>query len=319
MSVVNLTADVSMIRLDKFLADEIEILSRSKLKACIKAHGVLVDGQPEKPSHLLRGGEVIQVEIPEETPTTIDGEPIPLDILHEDHQIVVIDKPAGLVIHPGAGNPDGTLVNGLVYHFNELSHVYGNQRPGIVHRLDKNTSGVLVVAKSDESHMRLAQQFNSRTVEKTYLALVWGSPGEKEGVIDSPISRHAGHRQKFAVDESGRSAVTQYRVMEEFDQLSSIQLKPRTGRTHQLRVHMSSIGHPIFGDETYGGGRSRMKGYSPDKRAYFLRLLSLISRQALHAWSISFDHPTAGNRVTFSAPLPKDFGNVLESMRSHHD
>ncbi|MFQ6615470.1 MAG: RluA family pseudouridine synthase [Fidelibacterota bacterium] len=299
MPVLNLTADVSGVRLDRYLADEIEIVSRSKIKRVIESQGVLVNGQQVKPSYLIQGGEVILVDIPDQGPVRVGAEDIPLDIIHEDHDLIVVNKQAGLVVHPGAGNRTGTLVNALVYHFDRLSKGHGPQRPGIVHRLDKNTSGVLVVAKNDQAHLFLARQFARRTVEKMYLALVWGLLKDREGTVDEPLVRHPRKRRKFTCDHGGRPAVTRYRTEKEYGDLSLVELFPLTGRTHQLRVHMSWIGHPILGDPDYGGGRSRTK---------------LIGRQALHARRITFLHPSTGERVLFSAPVPEDFQTVLDRL-----
>lgn len=314
MSILNLTADISNVRLDKYLADEIEILSRTKIKECIEEDGVSVNGRKEKPSYMLKGGESIRIEIPEEKPTTIKGENIPLDIVHEDDELIIVNKPAGLVIHPGAGAVAGTLVNALVYHFDHLSQRYGNERPGIVHRLDEDTSGVLVVAKTDRSHLRLAEQFSSRTVEKTYLGVAWGRFKKKDGIVKGAIARHPRQRKKFAVAEEGRPAETWYKVVKEYDCLTLIEIEPKTGRTHQIRVHMASIHHPIFADETYGGGRSRVKGYSVPQRNFLYSLFSSIHRQALHAKRIAFHHPKSGHRVAFKAPLPHDFQELLDRL-----
>lgn len=318
MSILNLTADVSEIRLDKYLADEIEILSRSRIKRYIEAEAVSVNGKLEKPSYILQGGETIRIEIPETRPYTVESEEIPLDILHEDEEIIVLNKPPGLVIHPGAGNPGGTLVNGLVYHFNKLSGISGKQRAGIVHRLDKDTSGVLVVAKTDESHMALAEQFGSRTVKKVYVGVVWGTFGSTGGTVDAPIARHHRYRQRFTVAERGKPSVTQYNVLKEFDYLTLVELLPETGRTHQIRVHMAFIHHPVFADETYGGGKEKVKGYASGPRDFLLSLYSVIQRQALHAKALSFCHPKSGERMTFSAPLSKDFQTLVEELESRH-
>lgn len=316
MSVVNLTADVSGVRLDRFLADEIEVLSRSQIKRYIESQSVLVDGHQVRPSYLLRGGEVIQLDIPEERPAGVDGEDIPLDIIHEDGDLIVVNKPAGLVVHPGAGNRSGTLVNALVYHFDQLSRGYGPQRPGIVHRLDKETSGVLVVAKTDQAHQFLARQFARRGVEKIYLALVWGRPEQKEGTVNAPLIRDPRNRRKFTFSTEGREAITAYRTRKEYPLLSLVELMPQTGRTHQLRVHMSGIGHPVFADNDYGGGRSRIRGYSPAHRPFLASLFSLIDRHALHASRISFVHPGTGKKVSYEAPLPADFETVLSRLES---
>lgn len=315
MPVMNITADAALIRIDKYLADEIEVLSRTKVKDCITNDNVLVDGQVVKPSYLLQGGETIQIDIEEEKRSSnLDAESMPLDIIHEDDDIIVLNKPAGLVVHPGAGNRSGTLVNGLVSHFRHLSSVSGVLRPGIVHRLDKDTSGILVVAKTDLSHLHLARQFANRTVGKKYLALVWGVPSKGEGVIDAPIGRHPRNRQRFSVNESGRVALTGYTVVEGFDYLSLLELSPETGRTHQLRVHLASIGHPIFADEVYGGGLSRVRGFLKETQESLKALYSMIQRQALHALSLSFKHPSSIALTEFVAPLPDDFSSVISEL-----
>lgn len=314
MSSLDLTADISGVRLDRFLADEIEILSRSKIKRFIESCNVLVNGREVKPSYVLQGGEIIHIVIPEETPDFVGGEDIPLDIIHEDHDLIVLNKPAGMVVHPGAGNRSGTLVNALLYHFDGLSRVHGLERPGIVHRLDKNTSGVLVVAKTDRSHQFLARQFSRRQVDKMYLAVVWGVFEKEEGTVDAPLIRHPRNRRKFTCADRGRAAVTRYRRVKEYETLSVMELFPLTGRTHQLRVHMSWIGHPILGDTDYGGGRTRLKGHAASYRPFLLSLFSLIDRQTLHASRISFIHPGTREKVSFSAPLPKDIQTVLDRL-----
>ena len=314
MSVMNITADAADIRIDKYLADEIEVLSRTKVKDYITKDNVLVDGQAVKPSYLLQGGETIQIYIKEEGPTDLEAESIPLDIIHEDDNIIVLNKPAGLVVHPGAGNRCGTLVNRLIFHFSHLSSVSGALRPGIVHRLDKDTSGIMVVAKTDLSHLRLARQFADRTVKKKYLALMWGVPEQREGTVDAPIGRHPRNRQKFSVVESGRSALTRYGVVEEFDHLSLVELHPETGRTHQLRVHLAFMGHPVFADEVYGGGLSKVRGFLKETQRSLKSLYSLIHRQALHALSLSFTHPSSGEKMEFVAPLPNDLSTVISEL-----
>ncbi|MAG20890.1 MAG: RNA pseudouridine synthase [Candidatus Marinimicrobia bacterium] len=319
MPLMNITVDAADIRIDKYLAEEIEILSRTKVKDYITKDNVLVDGSSVKPSYLLRGGETIQLEIEEEGPPGLEAENIPLNIVHEDNDIIVLNKPAGLVVHPGAGNRSGTLVNGLIYHFSHLSSLSGALRPGIVHRLDKNTSGIMVVAKTDLSHIRLARQFADRKVNKKYLALVWGVPEKDEGTVDAPIGRNPRNRQKFGVVEAGRRAVTRYRVVEEFDHLSLVELHPETGRTHQLRVHLAFMGHPVFADEVYSGGLSTVRGFLKETQRSLKSLYSLIERQALHALSLSFTHPSTDELVEFVAPLPDDLHNVLSELEPEYE
>ncbi len=314
MTVLKLTADRSDVRLDRYLADEVEILSRTKAQSNIRAHHVLVDGTPAKPSLRLTGGELIQIDLQEDRELDLEPEEMDLDILYEDSDLIAINKPAGMVVHPGAGNLTGTLVNGLIYHFDELSKEYGSLRPGIVHRLDKDTSGVLLIAKNDPTHMNLSRQFANREVSKVYLALVWGSPSDEEGVIVGSLKRDPTDRKKFTVGEGGRVAETHYSIVESFEDLTLVELRPKTGRTHQLRVHMKHIGNPIFSDETYGGGLSRSRGFPPQKRKKFTTLHNLISRQALHALSIGFIHPGTGERMELIAPIPDDFRTVLAQL-----
>lgn len=314
MKALSIIAEVSDIRLDKYLAEEIELISRSRIKDSIISKDVLVNGEAVKPSFKLAGGETIQVEISDPQPMELESQPIPLDIIHEDNDIVVLNKQVGLVVHPGAGNRTGTLVNGLIYHFDQLSSVSGNLRPGIVHRLDKDTSGVMVVAKNDAAHGNISLQFSERTVEKTYLSLVWGIPEETEGKIDLPIIRHPKDRTLFTTGEVGRPALTEFRLLESFERLSLLELIPRTGRTHQLRVHLSEMGHPIFGDDSYGGGEKRAKGFLPEVAKELSRLTKILNRQALHAMSLVFDHPSTGERVTFVAPMADDISAVIHEL-----
>ena len=314
MKALSIIAEVSDIRLDKYLAEEIELISRSRIKDSIISKDVLVNGEAVKPSFKLAGGETIQVEISDPQPMELESQPIPLDIIYEDNDIVVLNKPVGLVVHPGAGNRTGTLVNGLIYHFDQLSSAWGSLRPGIVHRLDKDTSGVMVVAKNDAAHGNIALQFSERTVEKTYLALVWGIPEETEGKIDLPIIRHPKDRTLFTTGEVGRPALTEFRLLESFECLSLLELIPRTGRTHQLRVHLSEMGHPIFGDDSYGGGEKRAKGFLPEVAKELSRLTKILNRQALHAMSLVFDHPSTGERVTFVAPMADDISAVIHEL-----
>lgn len=316
MSLFNLTADISGVRLDKYLADEIEVLSRSQIKRVIESDNVEVDGRRVKASYLLRGGEIIHILVPEEEPDSVGAEDIPLEIIHEDHDLIVVNKPAGMVVHPGAGNTTGTLVNTLLFHFDQLSKGYGPHRPGIVHRLDKNTSGVLVVAKNDQTHRFLAGQFANREVEKKYLAVVWGTLENGEGTVDAPLIRHPGNRRKFTCGDLGRPSITRYVTTKHYGLLSAVELFPLTGRTHQLRVHMSWIGHPILGDSDYGGGREKIRGYAATHRPFLETLFARIDRQILHASRISFVHPKSRERVSFSSPLPEDFRAVMAHMGS---
>tara|TARA_B100000700_G_scaffold331779_1_gene468518 strand:+ start:12706 stop:13662 length:957 start_codon:yes stop_codon:yes gene_type:complete len=313
MKTLSLCVELSKIRIDKYLADEIEILSRSKIKYLILSKDILVDGRQVKPSFILEGGEIIEISIPDIEPIELEPQLIPLDILYEDKDIILLNKPAGLVVHPGAGNPNGTLVNGLIYHFTNVSFS-NSSRPGIVHRLDKDTSGIMVIAKNDSSHSNLSKQFSLRTVKKTYIALVWGILMKPKGIIDYPIIRHSKDRTLFSIGKKGRSSETSYRLIEQFEHIALVELSPRTGRTHQLRVHLSSIGHPIFSDDNYGGGENKTKEFLPHIAKKYLKLSQSLSRQALHAMTLEFDHPVTGKRQVSLAPMPNDIGNVINSL-----
>jgi len=276
-------------RLDVFLSAQIPDLSRSRLQALVRAGDILLNGLVARPSQVLRDGDLVRVSIPDEpVPSGILAEEISLSILHEDEDLIVLNKPAGLVVHPGAGNATGTIVNALMHHCGGLSLIGGVERPGIVHRLDKETSGCLLIAKTDAAHGALCRQFENRTVEKTYLAVVDGCPRMPHGEISAAISRHQVHRQKMAVSDRGREATTYFRVIASEGSQSLVECRPRTGRTHQIRVHLKHLGHPVVGDPLYGRRGTH-------------------ARHFLHAWRILFEHPITGKRVSFSAPLPADF------------
>lgn len=283
--------DAPKSRLDRFLADCLPEHSRSHIQSVIRQGGVRHNGGPAKSSESVRPGDTLVWREPEVKPcTTARPEDIALDILFEDENLLVLHKPAGMVVHPGAGNPDGTLVSALLHHCGHLSQIGGEERPGIVHRLDKETSGCLVVAKNDLSHRSLAEQFAGREVKKTYLAVTAGAPRYRAGTVDVPIARHRVHRQKMTVSEpgDGRDASTEYCVLATSNGRSLIECKPRTGRTHQIRVHLRHLGCPILGDPLYG------------KRGTFTRHL-------LHAWKLQFRHPVTGETLTFEAPPPEEF------------
>ncbi len=249
----------------------------------------------------------MEIEIPEPVAAEPAAEAIPLEIVFEDEHLLVLDKPAGLVVHPGAGRASGTLVNALLHRVKDLSGVGGVLRPGIVHRLDRGTSGLLVVAKDDASHRALAAQFASRAVEKEYLALVLGVPAPRQGEIDKPIGRHPVQRKRMAVRSGGREARSSYRVLEAFDGAALLRVTIHTGRTHQIRVHLAAIGHPVAGDAIYGGGRR------PPAAA---AALALLDRPALHAARLAVDHPADGRRLRFESPLPPDIEGVVGLLRA---
>ncbi len=271
-----------------------------------------VDGAVSRPSARLRAGQRVRVAIPEPAAAVPAPEAIPLAIVHEDAHLVVIDKPAGLVVHPGAGRDSGTLVNALLHHVRDLSGVGGVLRPGIVHRLDRGTSGLLVVAKDDATHRELARQFASREVEKEYLALVLGVPQRKQGTIAAPIGRDPVQRKRMSVRASrGREARSQYAVVEAFDGAALLRVRIMTGRTHQIRVHLASLGHPVAGDATYGGTRTPSSRRSAARQA-----LRTLVRPALHAARLAFTHPATGARVAFESPLPADLAGVVAELRA---
>jgi 23S rRNA pseudouridine1911/1915/1917 synthase len=303
-------------RLDAFLAAQLSHISRARIQRAIISSDVMVNERAVKPSYRLRAGEEIQVELPAAAPLEAAPEPIPLEILHEDAEIIIINKPAGMVTHPGAGVASGTLANALVHHFHqlapELPQTGGALRPGIVHRLDAGTSGLIVVAKSDRAHLHLAAQFEERRVFKSYLALVYGRVAGKEGRIDAPIGRDPRHRVKMAVRRAGegRPALTLYRVSERLAELTLLEVEIKTGRTHQIRVHLAHLKHPVVGDQTYDGGRANTIK-APGLRAAIARL----GRPFLHAARLGFTHPVSGEKLDFSAPLPEELREFLASAR----
>ncbi len=293
----DLVADIAGERLDVFVARRLPEFTRSRAQRLIDDGRVTVAGQRAKPALRLEAGQRVHVVLPPPVADRVEPESIALDILFEDADLLAVNKPAGMMVHPAPGHRSTTLVNAILAHCRDLSGIGGVLRPGIVHRLDRDTSGVIVVAKNDAAHNALARQLKDRSVEKTYLALVQGTPRPAEGVIDAPIARDPRNRQRMAVVEGGREAVTSYRVVERFRGMSLLEVRPRTGRTHQIRVHLAAIGHPIVGDRTYG------------------RPSALIARQSLHARRIAFAHPRSGERMEIEAPLPRDLRDVLARLR----
>ena len=295
-------------RLDSFLAGNTE-LSRSAAARLCEEGSVTVNGVAQGKKYAVRAGDTIEIQIPEAVPTEAKPENIPLDIVYEDKDIIVINKPSGMVVHPAPGNYEGTLVNALLYHCaGELSGIGGEIRPGIVHRIDKDTSGLLVVAKNDRAHRALADQLEGHRIVREYHALVTGGFREDSGTVRKWIGRHPVDRKKMAILPEGasgaRDAVTHYEVLMRFGEVSYLKLHLETGRTHQIRVHMSSLGHPLLGDEVYGGGKTRFEKAHP----------KLFDGQALHARKLSFVHPTSGERVSFECPLPENFEKSLSIL-----
>lgn len=311
------TAEEAGERLDKVLAARCADYSRERLKALILDGKVRVDGAViESPKQKVREGQSIELRVPPPVDAMPKAENIPLDIIYEDDDLLVINKPVGLVVHPGAGNWDGTLVNALLYHCGDsLSGIGGVIRPGIVHRLDKDTSGLMVAAKNDVAHRHLAAQLADRSLSRTYLALAWKVPSLRKGTIDKPIGRHPTQRQKMAVTtKNSRNAVTHYQMLEAYHQAASlVQCKLQTGRTHQVRVHMAALGHPLIGDPLYGlaetAGRAILKKAGYEDGSVREEILSF-PRQALHAHKIGFIHPRTEEKMAFAAPMPDDMARL---------
>jgi 23S rRNA pseudouridine1911/1915/1917 synthase len=305
------------VRIDQYIATALKAVSRSRIRKLIDEHQILVDGKPIKASHIIIPNEVIDITLP--TPKRFEAvaQDIPLDIIYQDEEIAVINKQTDIIVHPSPDTPDGTLVNALLHHVRDLSGINGVQRPGIVHRLDKNTTGLLVISKTDNAHRHLSRQFATRTMEKRYLAVVWGTPRKDDDVIDKPLKRNRKDFRQMVVDADGRDSVTEYSVREHFRILSLMEARPKTGRTHQIRVHFKSIGHPIFGDLLYDGRETRLKRQKSMNRGHARRMLELIERQSLHAWRLKFEHPSTGEYVEFTAEPPADFQNLLAYLREH--
>lgn len=303
-------------RLDRTLAQALPEFSRTRLKLLIQAGEVSQGGEKlTDPSSRVNPGAPIMVTVPPVAVATPMGQNIPLDVVFEDDDLIVLDKPAGLVVHPAAGNPDGTLVNALIKHCGgSLSGIGGEARPGIVHRLDKDTSGLLVAAKNDLAHQGLAAQFAAHSLERAYKAVVWGVPTKMEDVIHGNIGRDHRNRKKMAVvTRGGKEAETRYRRLEHFgDAASLIECRLTTGRTHQIRVHLTSIGHPVIGDPLYGGRRSRSKLLQENG---FSKAFASLNGQALHAFLLGFEHPITGNRLSFKSNLPNDINALIETLR----
>jgi 23S rRNA pseudouridine1911/1915/1917 synthase len=303
-------------RIDAYLASQIEHVSRSQIRRAIENGDIKVEQRTVKPSYSVHPGDVIHVDLPDSAPLEAAPEPIPLAIIYEDEEIIVINKPAGMVTHPGAGVTSGTLANALVHHFAQIAHQPprrgGTSRPGIVHRLDVGTSGLIVVAKTDRAHLCLAEQFESRTVLKSYQALVFGNVKENEGVIDLPIGRDPRSRVKMAIRTAGdgRPALTIYRVLERFDEFTLLDVEIKTGRTHQIRVHLAHIKHPVAGDTTYSGGRVQTI-----KDAQVRASIAKLGRTFLHAARLTIVHPVKNEVINFNTPLPNDLQSLLDILR----
>ena len=290
-------------RIDSWLSEHIDGLTRSAVQNLLSEQAVNADGKSVKKNYKLAGGEVLTVIMPELREVDLAAEDIPLDIVYEDEDIVVVNKPRGMVVHPAVGNWSGTLVNALMFHCGEsLSGINGEHRPGIVHRIDKDTSGLLVVAKNDRAHQSLAEQIQAHSAGRRYFAVVYGCPREETGTIQAPIARHPVDRKKMAVLTGGREAITHYQVLEHYQGYTLMKFRLETGRTHQIRVHMAHIGHPIIGDPLYGPAKDKWK----------------LQGQCLHAGELELTHPVTGERMLFEAPLPEYFEKVLQKLRNQY-
>ena len=291
-------------RLDKFLIIIYPEFSRAFFQKLIKSKQVSVNETPQKASYCVKIDDIVTVEIPDAVETTIEPENIPLDILYEDDDVLIVNKPKGMVVHPSAGHYSGTLVNAIMYHCKDtLSGINGEIRPGIVHRIDKDTTGSIIVCKNDEAHVNIAQQINEHSVNRIYVGIVCGNVKEDSGTVEGAIGRHPIERKKMAINEkNGKPAITHYKVLERFKNYTHMQFKLETGRTHQIRVHMASIGHPLLGDTLYSSGRSPFKH---------------LQGQCLHAKTIGFIHPKTGEYMEYSAPLPEYFEKLLCLLKSN--
>lgn len=342
------------LRLDRYLARQMAGISRTRIQALMDAGLITIAGQAVKPSRPVKNNEEVVIRIPGPEPSPLTPEEIPLDVRYEDAYLIVIDKPAGLVVHPAHGHPSGTLVNAILWHLSSAGSppfleesplsplkkggitsagivvpplIKGGQggfvegetadviRPGLVHRLDKDTSGLLVVAKDERTLSGLAKQFKEKTAERKYRALVWGHLKPAEGRIEAPLGRSPRDRKLFGVVEGGKEAATRYRTLERFELFSLLELQLETGRTHQIRIHMHHAGHPVFGDPQYGGRNRRLGALTTAQRAFVAKLLEILPRQALHAGVLGFKHPATGEFLRFESDYPEDFRQVLEMVR----
>ncbi|HSH45294.1 MAG TPA: RluA family pseudouridine synthase [Longimicrobiales bacterium] len=297
-------------RLDAHVASRLPELSRSRVAQLVEDGQIRLDGRVPRKSERLAPGDVVEVQIPAPEPSEVVAEAIPLDIVYQDRDLVVVNKPAGLVVHPAPGHPTGTLVNALLHHVDDLSGIGGVKRPGIVHRLDRDTSGLMIVAKHDRAHRRLAGALKRREIHRGYLTAAWGHLDSDRMTVDAPIGRSRRERKRMAVVEDGRRAVTHFERVERWVAADLISARLETGRTHQIRVHLAHVGHPVVGDELYGGGGAR--GISGPGRGWAKRFQAMVPRQFLHAARLEFAHPRTGEPMAFDSPLPPDLSGAAE-------
>lgn len=317
MRQIEVNAEQAGERLDKFLQSALIDYSRTDIQKLIDAGMILRDGVPCSKNLRVSAGMMIDIQaLPEKNASRLEPENIPLNIVHEDKDIIILNKPRGLVVHPGAGVLQGTLAAGLLYHYQKLSTINGPLRPGILHRLDKDTPGLMVVARTDKAHADLSAQMEAREIQRTYYALVWGNPRELEGTVDAPIERDPDNRVRMAVRPEGKRAVTHWRVLENFRFATLLECKLETGRTHQIRVHMRHLGHSIVGDPVYEGGEMALQRIGPLDRPIGNQILRIAPAQMLQAVKLSLLHPRTKKRVSFEIPLEDSFEQILSLLRS---
>jgi 23S rRNA pseudouridine1911/1915/1917 synthase len=305
-------------RLDKYLTQFLPDLTRTRIQQLITEGCITVAGSKSKPSHQVSSGEVIAIRITAPPPCELIPEAIPLRVVYEDRYLIVVDKPAGMVVHPACGHPSGTLANALLYHYATLSQMSGQGRPGIVHRLDKETSGLLVAARDDQTHAALSAQFKEKSTDREYVAVVWGHPQPERGTVANYLARSSSDRRKIIVSpRPGKWAVTHYEVTEKFRHLSLLRLNLETGRTHQIRVHLSHLGHPVFGDPVYAGRKSRITRLNVEDTRWLAGVLENFKRQALHARLLGFMHPVTKEKLRFESELPQDMHELIMALRMH--
>jgi len=302
-------------RLDVFLARQVSELTRSKAQTMISEGDVTVDGATVKTSHKVRPGQLIKLEVLSLPSVDLEPENIPLDVIWEDEWLVIINKPAGMVMHPARGNRSGTLVNAMLYHYGELAKTDDPDRPGLVHRLDKDTSGLIVICKREPALRRLAALFRERSIKREYRAIVWWKMEGRKGVVDKPVGRNPRDRKKYTVRQDGKPSRTHWSLLEKFNYLNYLALRLETGRTHQIRVHMSSEGHPVFGDPDYSGRNRQLGRLTSGQRREVAGYFEKIDRQMLHACNLGFKHPITGEELFFESELPEDFDWLLEELR----
>ncbi len=307
--------DQAGLRFDQCAAALWEDLSRSQAKKLIQQGLLLLNGQPARCAQKVKAGDELELNLPLVPEFSLVPQPIPLEILYEDEALLVVNKPTGLVVHPAPGHPDGTLVNALLWHSERLAESAEPFRPGLVHRLDKDTSGLLVVAKREDVQADLQRQIQARSAQRTYLALVWGRPKFEELRHEAPIARHPVHRKQFTVRPTGRPAVTLFKVRERFSTITLLEAVLQTGRTHQIRVHCTHLGHPVVGDPVYGAS-SPNRANLGKHQSRFNALFAALPGQALHAWRLAFDHPLSHKRLEFEAPLPEPFANLVDFLQN---